>query len=105
MSDIPQPSYVASDKFKENYDLINWKKSYKRAPKPVAFDNTPVKGIPCIREDKPHVSESGAIHAEQVKEFNKECVRGVYYDNAGRLVSTSSAARQREAKRRGLYFN
>ena len=105
MSDVPQPTTVFSKKYKDNYDAIDWSKPYERAPKPVVLDNTPVKGIPCIREDKPHVSTNAAIHCDQVKDFNKQCVRGVHYDGAGNLVSTSKTAREREARRRGLSFN
>lgn len=66
---------------------------------------TPVKGIPCIRSDKPHVSKNAAIHVEQVEQFNKVCASGTHYDAAtGCLVSTSDKAREREARRRGLSF-
>ena len=71
-----------------------------------APDLTPVKGIPCIRSDKPHISTNAAIHVEQVESFNKQCVSGTHYDPAtGKLVSTSDRAREREARRRGLSFN
>ena len=102
----PQPTNVVSEKFKTNYDAIDWSKPYERAEAPKTPDMTPVKGIPCIREDRPHVSQNGAVHVDQVKAFNKQCVRGVHYDaGTGNLVSTSKQAREREARRRGLSFN
>jgi len=100
---VSQPVNIVSDKFRENYDLINWNKSYMRAVKPRIQDNTPVKTIKCIRDDKPHYSEAAAIHVDQVEAFNKKCARGTHYEpGTGRLVSTSSAARLRELRRRGL---
>ena len=60
----------------------------------------------CIREDKPHYSSNAAIHADQVAAFNTKCARGTHYEKGtGRLVSTSSGAREREARRRGMSFN
>lgn len=79
-----------------------------RQPGDPGFDDVdrPVGGIPAIREDKPHRSKAAAVHPEQVERFNRECVPGVRYEHGtGDMISTSTAARQREAKRRGKYFN
>lgn len=59
-----------------------------------------------ISEKRPHRSVNAACHPDQVERFNKECVPGVRYEKGtGDMISTSAAARQREAKRRGKYFN
>ncbi len=80
-----------------------------RRPGDPGFDNQddrPLKGIPSIREDKPHRSAAMAVHREQVDAMNKMAVPGVYYEKGtGDMISTSKHARQREAKRRGRYFN
>ena len=75
---------------------------YNKAP---AFKETRTVHA-CIREDKPHYSDNAAIHADQVASFNTKCARGTHYEKGtGRLVSTSSGAREREARRRGMSFN
>lgn len=62
--------------------------------------------IQTIRSNNPHVSRNAAIHVDQVKAFNKQCVRGTHYDpGTGNLHSNSSQAREREARRRGLSFS
>ena len=59
-----------------------------------------------IRSAHPHVSANAGVHVDQVASFNKQCARGTSYDSrTGNLVSTSSAAREREARRRGLSFS
>lgn len=69
-------------------------------------ENSRMKGLSAIRSNKPHFSESGAIHVDQVESFNKQCEQGVHYDpGTGKMVSTSGPAREREARRRGLSFN
>lgn len=110
-SNPPQPTLLNSDQYKENYDAIDWSKPYSEEfqaeldnNRRVVYDHTPVKGIPAIRTDKPHVSDGMKVHPEQVKRFNKQCVQGVHYNAKGQLVSTSSAAREREARRRGKSF-
>lgn len=57
-----------------------------------------------VSSSRPHVSKNAAIHADQVESFNKECGPGVSYNGFGQMVSTSYAAREREARRRGLSF-
>ena len=65
-------------------------------------DDRPLKGIPSIREDKPHRSLAAAINPAQVESWNKQAVSGVYYEKGtGAMISTSKHARQREMKRRG----
>jgi YD repeat-containing protein len=85
-----------------NYEDIDWSdgKPFQGSYGPPAESR--VKGIPAIRSDKPHVSEAAAVHADQVREFNKQAARGTHYDGAGRLVSESDAARRRELRRRGM---
>ena len=59
-----------------------------------------------IRSAHPHVSANAGVHVDQVASFNKQCSRGTSYDpRTGNLVSTSSAAREREARRRGMSFS
>lgn len=98
-------SKLSSPEFRENFDLIDWSQG-KPAPADGRYgsleNNEPVRTIRAIREDKPHVSNSVAIHADQVASFNKDCARGVHYNEIGQLVSTSDHARRRELKRRGL---
>lgn len=57
-----------------------------------------------ISSSRPHVSKNMAIHVDQVADFNKKVAVGCQYDNAGRLHSTSYAAREREARRRDMSF-
>ena len=117
-SEPPQPSLTNSDQFKENYDIIDWSKSTAEPVEVIVHssgttikyerkgDNVRVHGIPGIRSDKPHYSESASIHVDQVADFNKRCVSGTHYDPAtGALVSTSTRNREREARRRGHSFN
>ena len=62
--------------------------------------------IQTIRSNSPHVSRNAAIHVDQVKSFNKQCVRGTHYDpGTGNLISNSANAREREARRRGMSFS
>lgn len=97
-SKLPTPEFLA------NYDNIDWSDG-----PPAREDGVyggehvePVKTISTIRSDKPHVSTSAAVHADQVSEFNKHAAKGVRYDSQGRMVSESWAARLRELRRRGL---
>lgn len=115
---IDERQKEVTEEYKENYDLIDWSKSSSEPREVVQTtngcilkfgtkkqDQIPVKGIPCIREDKPHVSKNGAIHVDQVARFNQQSARGTHYDpKTGNLISTSSHAREREARRRGLSF-
>ena len=98
-SKTPSPEFLA------HYDKIDWSKGTP-APTDGRYerleDITPVKTISTIRSDRPHVSESAAIHALQVADFNRAAARGTHYDPQGRLVSESWAARTRELRRRGL---
>lgn len=57
-----------------------------------------------VSSSRPHVSKNLAVHADQAKQFNKEATQGVTYDNRGNMHSTSYAAREREARRRGKSF-
>jgi len=57
-----------------------------------------------ISSSRPNVSTNLAIHQDQVASFNKQCGPGVSYAGDGRLHSTSYAAREREARRRGKSF-
>lgn len=57
-----------------------------------------------VSSSRPHVSKNASIHVDQVERFNKECASGVSYDARGDMVSTSYAAREREARRRGMSF-
>jgi len=57
-----------------------------------------------VSSSRPNISKNAGIHVDQVKSFNKQCATGVTYDNNGNLQSTSYAAREREARRRGLSF-
>ncbi len=115
---IDEKQKEVTEQYKENYDQIDWSKSSTKPREVIETsrgvilkfgeakpDQVPVKGIPCIREDKPHESKNGAIHVDQVKSFNAKCARGTHYDpKTGNLISTSSNAREREARRRGLSF-
>lgn len=59
-----------------------------------------------IRSNNPHCSRNAAIHADQVESFNKQCVRGTHYEpGTGNLISNSYAARESEARRRGMSFS
>lgn len=57
-----------------------------------------------ISSSRPHVSKNASIHADQVENFNKQCGPGVLYNAQGHMESTSYAAREREARRRGMSF-
>ena len=57
-----------------------------------------------ISSSRPHVSKNMAIHADQVRDFNKKAGPGVQYDTSGVMHSTSYAAREREARRRDMSF-
>ena len=94
----PSPEFLA------NYDKIDWSVG-KPAPEDGRYGPegiTPVKTVSSIRSDKPHISNSAAIHADQVESFNKQAARGTHYDRSGRLVSESWQARARELRRRGM---
>ena len=59
-----------------------------------------------VSSSRPHISANAGIHADQVAQFNKECGPGCHYEaGTGNLVSTSYAAREREARRRGMSFS
>ena len=103
MSDVPQPVNINSEVFNANYDEIDWSKPYERAPTPTPPVSTK-RTTSTVSSSRPHVSKNAAIHRDQVKQFNKECVQGVSYDGSGAMVSTSYRAREREARRRGLSF-
>lgn len=57
-----------------------------------------------VSSSRPHVSKNMGVHADQVPQFNKECSPGVTYNERGHMLSTSYAAREREARRRGKSF-
>jgi len=57
-----------------------------------------------VSSSRPHVSQNMGIHADQVAQFNKKVGAGVQYDGNGAMHSTSYAAREREARRRGMSF-
>ena len=74
------------------------------------YDDRPLRGIPTIRDDKPHVSKAGAVHRDQVNTFNEQLrahgIRGAYYDpKTGNLTSTSKYAREKAARLRHKRFN
>lgn len=93
-----------TDEYRKRFDMIDWSvgKAYKERQASPASKLT----VSMISSKKPHISKNAAVHRDQVKDFNRQCVQGCHYEpGTGNLISRSANARQKEAKRRGLYFN